>query len=350
MNRKYRNLGVFALVMFIMSVCLSGCNLANPELQDIKKGDKLIGVFATFEEDLKDYEIQEGDTLYYQEKKLVRADGSVRKLTDKEIKAFDNGFTVEGKKQKDGTYKFENIKGYCVVLTKDIDERDGESYMIAHSSEDVYDVKTSIRINDFNGNNKSKETSYDVEATIGVNAKANARVRINTIYQRNDGSVYTNIPGSDILSIDPVLGSRSELGNSGMKISESYEDNLTGTGISAQSKKETKNFKINIEQMDFLQSTEVRQMDKNHQLIEVSGINFSKKDQVLNLEKNTEYVIVEEHFIDAKGNTYSKRTAYDCDKIGTITQDGDENFQSHTFKKLNADGKVQLVNLKFVGR
>lgn len=354
MNRVNRNLGAFALIMFIMSICLSGCSLANPELQDIKNGDKLIGVFVTFEEDLKDYNMQEGDTLYYEEKKLVRADGSVIKLTDEEIKRFDqfdNGFTAEGIKQKDGTYKFKNIKGYCVLYTRDTVEENGktESYMQTHCSEDVYDVKTSLGINEFNENNKAKsETNYDVEATIGVDAKENIRVRVNNIYQRNDGSVYTNIPGSAILSIDPVSDPSSGLGNQGINISESYESNLTGTGISEKSQKETRNFKINIEQMDFLQSAEVRQMNKDHQLIKVSDINFSQKDQSLKLEKNTDYVIIEENFTDAKENTYNKRTAYDCGKIGIIGEDGYENFQSHTFKKLGEDGKVKLVHLNFV--
>lgn len=337
-----------------MLTCLSGCSLANPELQDINNGDQLIGVFVTFEDDLKDYIMQEGDTLYYEEKKLVRADGSVIKLTDEEIKRFDkfdNGFTVEGIKQKDGTYKFNNIKGYCVLYTRDTVEENGktESYMEAHCSEDVYDVKTSIGINEFNENNKSKlETNYDVEATIGVDAKKNIRVRVNRIYKRNDGSVYTNIPSSDILCIDPVSDPSSKSGNDRISLSESYEDYLTGTGISTQSKREAKKFNISIEQMDFLQSAEVRQMNKNHELIKVTDIIFSQKDQSLKLEKNTDYVIVEEHFIDAKGNAYNKRNVYDCAKIGITGEDGHENFQSHIFKKLDKNGKVKLVYLSFI--
>lgn len=353
MNRAVKNSGAFVLIMLIISACLSGCNLANPELQNIKNGEQLIGVFVTFEEDLKDYIMQDGDTLYYQEKKLVRADGSVIKLTDEEIKnidKFNDGFTAEGIKQKDGTYKFENIKGYCVLHTRRTVEENGktESYMETHCSEDVYDVKISTAANEFSENNKSRsEVNHEVEATIGVNAKANTRVRLNKIYQRNDGSVYTNIPDSDILCINPVSDPSSGLGNSGISISEGYEDHLTGTGISAQSSKQTKTFKINLEQMDFLQSAEVRQMDKNHQLIKVSDINFSQKNQVLNLEKNTDYVIIEEQFKDVKENTYSKRTVYDCGKIGMTGEDGYENFKSHTFKKLDENGRVHLVNLSF---
>ncbi len=350
MKKVIRNSGAFALVMCIMSICFSGCSLANPALQNIKNGDQLIGVFVTFEEDLKDYIMQDGDTLYYEEKKLVRADESVKKLTDKEIKSFDKGSTIEGIKQKDGTYDFENIKGYCVLYTKRTVEENGktESYMETHCSEDVYDVKISTAANEFSENNKSRsEVKNEVEATIGVNAKANTRVRINDIYQRNDGSVYTNIPGSAILNIEPASDPDSGLGNNGISISESYEDYMTGTGISAQSTKQTKTFKINLEQMDFLKSAEVRQMDKNHQLIKVLDINFSQRDQVLNLEKNTDYVIVEEHFIDAMSNTYSKRTVYDCGKIGITGNDGYENFQSHIFKKLDEKGRVYLLNLSF---
>lgn len=349
MNKVIRKLGALALMVCIMSICFSGCSLANPALQNMN-GEQLIGVFVTFEEDLKDYIMQDGDTLYYEEKKLVRADGSVKKLTDKEINRFDKGSTIEGIKQKDGTYDFENIKGYCVLYTKRTVEENGkaESYMETHCSEDVYDVKISTAANEFSENNKSRsEVKNEVEATIGVNAKANTRVRLNKIYQRNDGTVYTNIPDSDILCINPVSDPSSGLGNSGISISESYEDHMTGTGISAQSTKQTKNFKINVEQMDFLQSAEVRQMDKNHQLIKVSDINFSPKDQVLNLEKNTDYVIIEEQFKDVKENTYSKRTVYDCGKIGMTGEDGYENFKSHTFKKLDENGRVHLVNLSF---
>lgn len=348
MKKVIRNSGVFALMICIMSICFSGCSLANSALQNIKNGDQLIGVFVTFEEDLKDYIMQDGDTLYYEKKKLVRADGSVRKLTDEEIKRFDNRATIEGIKQNDGTYNFENIKGYCVLYTKRIAEENGktESYMETHCSEDVYDVKISTAANEFSENKKSRsEVNNAVEATIGVNSKANTRVRVNKIYQRNDGSVYTNIPSSDILCISPVSDPNSGVGNSGISISESYEDYLTGTGISAQSKKETKTFKISIEQMDFLQSAEVRQMDKNHQLIKVLGIHFSQKDQTLKLEENTDYIIIEEHFTNAKGNEYSKRTAYDCAQIGETGDDGYEHFQSHTFKKLDENGKLHLFNL-----
>nr|WP_315025016.1 hypothetical protein [uncultured Aminipila sp.] len=350
MNKVIRKLEALALVMCIMSICFSGCSLANPALQNIKNGDQLIGVFVTFEEDLKDYIMQDGDTLYYEEKKLVRADGSVKKLTDEEIKRFDKGSTIEGIKQKDGIYNFQKIKGYCVLYTRRTVEENGktDSYMETHCSQDVYDVKISTAVNEFSENNKSRsEINNEVEATIGVNAKANTRVRLNKIYQRNDGSVYTNIPSSDILCINSVSDPSSGLGNSGISISEGYEDYLTGTGISAQSKKQTKTFKINIEQMDFLQSAEVRQMDKNHQLIKVSDINFSQKNQSLKLEENTDYVIIEEQFKDVKENTYSKRTVYDCTRIGETDDDGYEYSQSHTFKKLDENGKLLLFNLNF---
>lgn len=412
MNKSNRKLGLFVLVMFVISICLSGCKLANEELQDIKNGDKLIGVFITYEEDLKDYTMQEGDTLHYDEKKLERADGSIKELTDEEFesfKAFSGGFTVEGTKKEDDTYKFENIEGYYMGYTEEMVNEDGETYPCtsSHYSDGVYDINVGIsshsiedsssakglfgkglfgldgvneiddidvedlkeienldesddnKIKNFDDNEEVDNTDEEneqeyifeptfienaitIEGTIGVSSDKKSELRLNKVYQRDDGSVYAIIPSSACIMIDTDYG-----GNQGLSISESYQSNIKGTGISKQSPKKTSTFKVNVEQIDFLESALVRQMDKNHKPVKLTEVDLTNNEQEFKLNQNTDYVIIEEHLIDRKGRPYNKRTAYDCMQIGQTWDNGYEEWVSHTFHITDENGKIGLVNLSF---
>ncbi len=346
MSRAYRKWGLFAFISFVMLVGLSGCGLANPALQDLKNGDKLIGIFVAFEEDLKDYEMQNGDTLYYQEKKLVRADKSVEKLTDKEIQGFNNGFIVEGKRQENDCYTFDNIDGYYMGYTERNFEEDGENYsgMDSHFSDGIYDTHIDSEAKGSEGDDRIEEEIHSLQGTIGISSKKEGELAINNVYERADGSIYTKIPSSNVLIVNPDSGG----GVQTMSVSESYAANLTGTGLSSKEKKKTSRFSISIEQVNELKSAVIREMDKDHGLIKIVNVDLTKKDQRLQLDGKTEYVIVEEHFLDRSGKPYSKRTAYDCAQIGEADASGNETVGAHTFYRTKRNGRIALVDVNFV--
>ncbi|WP_312093963.1 hypothetical protein [Aminipila sp.] len=345
MIRAYKRRKVLSFTAFILAALLSGCSLANPELQDIKKGDQLVGVFVTLAEDLKDYEMQSGDTLYYQEKRLVRADGSVRKLTDEEIECFNNGFTVEAIKQQDGSYKFDEINGSYLIYTG-VTKKDNV-YMEEQHSENIYDIKPAVSSNEWSEGNKTRwENSITLEATMAVNAKEELQVRLNKVYQRSDGSIYTVVPNSPTLCIAPVSEQALNSGSHGLSISESYEDSVKGTGISDKVNKETRNFKINIAQMDYLESAIAVQMDKSHHQVQVTAVDLTKKKQSLRLNEKTAYIIIEEHYMDIQGNPYNKRTVYD--NVAIDEDDGEEDPVSHTFYRTKDTGRIELITLSFM--
>lgn len=381
-NNIRKSLGIFIFAILLITVSFTGCNLADKGLQDIKNGDKLIGIFVTFEEDLKDYTMQVGDTLYYEDKKLERADGTIKELTDEEFEAFKNNSTIiEGKRQKDSTYKFEELPGYYMGYSERIENDNGQAYPCtsSHCSSDIYNIhlmsssrmehepnrKEFFKGGFLNNNNmelknivldnsgdgelenilepKIVEDSIKIEGTIGISSTREAQIRVNSVYQRKDGSVYTILPGSACLDIE----ADSAGGSISTDISESYQRNITGTGFSNESIKRSFAFKVTVEQFDFLKSANVRQMDKNNQLVKSTEVDLTKKEQELKLDKSTDYVIIDEHCIDITGKTYTQRTAYDCSRIGDIHENGHTEYVSHTFYKTEKNGKIGLVILSF---
>ncbi|QHI71162.1 hypothetical protein [Aminipila terrae] len=283
MSRRYKAYGLIILIMAVMSFFLTGCSLANPELQHLKNGDELIGVFVAFKEDLKNYEMQEGDTLYYQEKKLVRADGSTKKLTNEELKAYDNGFHVEGKKQKNGCYTFDDIDGYYMGYTEKHFVEKGETYsdIEGNFSDEIYDTHIGSALNIFENEEEAGEKVYSLEGTIGVNSKKEGQIKINSVYKRADGSVYAVIPAPSII----IMDANSTGGKETMAVSESYGTNITGTGIGSKVAKTTSKFSVSVEQTDYLESAVVRQMDKNNKLVKVTDVDLTKKNQELKLDE-----------------------------------------------------------------
>ncbi|MFV0517748.1 MAG: hypothetical protein ACK5MV_10185 [Aminipila sp.] len=353
MNKKYmmkkdktsKNYSIYVLCLSILLIImLTGCSLAKEELQQLESGNKLCGVFVTFEDELKDYMMQEGDTLYYDEKKLVRADGSIKFLTEKEMKLFSgDSFEVDGVIQKDGKYRFGNIQGDYLACRLELQSGgDDEEYYSSSfvSSGDIYNVKSY-------SNSSEEEEKSMMEGTIGVSSKYKGAVRMNPVYERADGSIYTSIPGSAAMMISEEFGG----GSISKTITESYESKFTGlkqNKVKNENKKKTFSFTVSVEQKDYLESAIVRQFNKNNEMIKSSEIELNLQEQYIKLEQQTSYVIIEEKFVDVNDKEYIKRTTYDCDKVNFIEDNGLNNYGTHVFYSTDSKNMIKLLSLNFV--
>lgn len=342
---------VLVLMVLALSIFTSGCRLANTE-KNLAEDEKLIGVLVVFDEDLKSYEMMDGDTLYNQEKKLVRSDGTTKYLTDEEMKRLTEGSEIVGVKQKNGTYRFGDIKGYYVGYHQDVTKSKDNTPCIAYStqtSSDVYDEHVSLNSNatmdysetvseneepEFEVN--TTEQSVTVDGTIPVSSTKERIVKLISVHQRHNGEVYIDLPAGPSLHLDPSNDM------AGLSRSEKYESSMKSMGLLDQSAKESITFNIYFKTVDRLQSAKAIEMGQDNQVIRATEINFNARQLNLKLDQKTDYVIIEETFVDRAGNTYQKRTAYDCEQIS-----GDErrNGNTHTFNKTMENGKVQLIIL-----
>lgn len=340
---------VFLLIVFALSVCLGGCSLARADLQKQENGDELIGVFVAFEKDLGDYIIQEGDTLYYDEQKLVKADGTEIYLTDEQLRGFDVSFTLEGEKQKDETYRFGDIEGFYMgqeTAASEDEKEDSHLVTTMCASEGIYDVQSHVESKSLN--DKASEEIVSMEGTIGVSSSFEGVFRVNRVYKRSDGSVYTVIPGSAgvMISSEPDAAS----GKVGSTVSESFESSIKGMENEQKVVKQTRSFHIDVEKRDFFEGAELRQMSSEHEVIknvQISSQELPQMREKLKVEDNTAYVIIEENFVGRDGIHYKKRTAYDCENIGEDAEANDGTAE-HTFYRTKENGKVELISLEFV--
>lgn len=347
---------VLVLLILTLPILTSGCRLANTE-KNLANDEKLIGVLVVFDEDLKGYEMMDGDTLYNQEKKLVRKDGTTKYLTDEEMKRLTGGSEIIGVKQKNGTYKFGDIDGYYMGYTQKITKEYNAPCIASGtmSSDDIYDMHVAHNSNSnvdftqtFKRNEepqmkeKITEQSVTVEGTIPVNCFKNRTVELIRVHQRSNGEVYINVPAGPSLSLQAAdAGS----GMSGISISEDYQSSMKSMGLLAENAKESITYKVNFNPVNTLQSAKAIEMNQNNQVVKSTDIKFSSRQLNLKLDQKTDYVIIEETFADRAGNTYQKRTAYDCEQIS-----GEEwrNGNIHTFDKTMENGKVQRIILTFV--
>ncbi|QIB69574.1 hypothetical protein Ami103574_09620 [Aminipila butyrica] len=337
------------LLILTAAVIAGGCTLANPDLQQLKDGDQLTGIFIIYTQDLRNYEMQEGDTLYYQEKKLVRADGSVEQLTDQEIQKLNGDWTLEGKKEADGSYTFGDLDGYYMgySLIRQMIDGAPSSHTEIHASESIYDTHMAVTANGSEDGSTANENIYALTGTLSIPANGGDQL-IYPVYRRADGSVYLTSSSDRTLIADNQYRS----GQQTYSMSESYETSLTATGDTERGSKITNSFSLILEPINLLQRADILQMDEQHRLVSRTQLNFSAEsgnlvegDQKLILDEKTDYVIIEEHFKEEDGTLRLQRTIYDWASNGNSANEGEENLMTHTFRRTGENGKIQLIVL-----
>lgn len=213
---------------------------------------------------------------------------------------------IEGKIDEKGMVSFDNVYGYQLRMKKDKDMWSSEA------SQEMIDVGLNVH-------KKDEKEEWNVEGTLYIASKQKTfRAWLYPIYQKKDGSVYLDAEkGATAAFEDLRNGASSSLSISNDNGTEKYQ------------------YKVNYKGIDTLCSVDVLEMNAENQLIKKSD-SVDMKEQTMVLQKNTNYIIINEHWKKRDGNTYIKKKIYQWKK-GLI-------YQRYYAAK---DGVVLIRDLKF---
>ncbi|MBQ4638155.1 MAG: hypothetical protein IJB92_05395 [Clostridia bacterium] len=264
------------LVMIVMTTC--ACSLADPDAQENKARDTLIGVYVTYEHlDLFDNEkyIQDnldnliagkemgGNTSDYQGK--LYAELIQRELTDK-----------NGNKKYMTEYSFEGFGGmeFFVPLYND---QDGD-YYASTQSDGISDAKMHVKSTD-------EGDFIELSGTIYFEAdKKDRTFYMNPVYQQADGNVYAVTGNGMSMNCDGSgVSSSTKLEE---KLTQNDNGNVSGRGADIE---------ITFTSIDRPKGAEIVIMDKEDNEIKSMEMDFGEPLETIYVPDSAEYIVVKQN-------------------------------------------------------
>jgi hypothetical protein len=273
MNKKI--MASLVMISMILSMMLSGCQLAVAEAGNTREEDKLVGVFVTEDYiDLFDFEayVSENSNKWMQGGEVVmdsKYEGRVYGTIDE-----DNPEDVV----------FESYEG--VLFIDASYEKNGESYSSVGSSNQVTQVHIS-----FNDDGK------EIEGTIFAKNAPVILAVLNPVYMTDEGEIYFT-SGSGV-SMGGEYGSG---GSMSMFLTENHTV-LVGNIESTESFK----VKINIESMYDTKYYVLKQMDEHDNQVIAEKIYSHDIPSSIEVNDKTDYMMLEKIGMDQEGKPLVER-------------------------------------------
>jgi len=269
-KRRIRLLSAL-MVMLLCTITLTGCQLAIPTTNSNVTSDKLCGVFVTIgynnipinDDVLKDSEV------------TFNSNGEI--TFDEIANASSSGNKIEGKKSEErNTVVFDGTTGYYMGILHELGTN-GEYFNSLMCDPSLNDVKYAINATD----NTEEQNG---EATLFVSKKFHEVFYLNPVYLTGEGSYYT------------ILGNAqgaSFFGETSGSICSQTIDSAITQSDGNTSKTEKSSYKINLEVVDEVKKTVIKEMNQNDELIKVTEY-LPNSPEEFTVESETSYVIVEE--------------------------------------------------------
>ena len=264
------------LVMISMIlVILSGCQLAVAEAGSTREEDKLVGVFITEDYiDLFDFEAYVSEN----SNKLMQGGET---LMDSKYKGRVYGTINEN---NPGDVVFEDYEG--VLFIDASYEKDGESYSRVGSSNQVSLVHISV-----------KDNGKSIEGTIFAKNAPVILAVLNPVYKTDEGEIYFT-SGSGV-----SMGNEGGGGSSMSMFLSEDRTNRIGNSESTESFE----VKINVEGINEVEYYVLKQMDDHDNQIIAEKIYAHDVPSSIEVNDQAQYVILEKIGVDYEGKPLIER-------------------------------------------
>ncbi|MDO5292336.1 MAG: hypothetical protein Q4F05_06250 [bacterium] len=325
MNNKIKK--VLGTVMIVGLVAgMTGCQLAKEETTEntitatagIEDQDQLCGAYITLDEN----DLLGQDRIYATETK---------------------------NSEEESEYEFEGLKGSVVFYMKHKGKGEEDSYVsnTVSGAALLNDVAFHVGVHDNENTNDKDEvstttnTTYELEATLRVVKNKKAIASMYPIYQQKDGKVYLLCDGGNRADIGGLEG------DVGLTLNDTYKETENG-----KEKSNSTIVKITIRPVDEVQFVVVKEMDQKDHVLHTTTYkknDFKEKtgkdndtryeEKKLKLQKNTEYLIVEEHVVDQEKKNIVNRS------IVVYDSEEEENEILCDFANNNGIIDIRTINL-----
>jgi len=270
--------------LMILLTMLGGCQLAvdNDEMNPGK--DRLCGVFVTLDYldmSFADEPIEIPPSWNGNPNSIVFPERRIDATRTEE----ENGH-VE--------YTFDGIEGFRLFEVKVNDSKENSSYWSSMTDSGIEDVHVEISDESVR---LSGTISYDVHTSY-------FSIYANPVYQTPEGDVYM-IEGSGI----SFSGDQSEGTGGSTTLSETITENTNGEETSR-----TTDVEIKVEAVNTNKKVVLKQMGINDEMITQTEITQDDIPKSIQIDKDTEYMIMEEHCVDYEGKASVKRTLLSTDE------------------------------------
>lgn len=270
----HKKIMVSLVMISMISVILSGCQLAVAEAGNIAEEDKLVGVFVTEDYiDLFDF-------------KAFSSENS-NKLMDGGEVVMDSKY--EGRvygtinENNPGDVVFEGYEGVLFIDTSY--EKDGVIYSRVGSGKQVTQVHISVN-----------DEGNSIEGTIYAKSAPIILAVLNPVYMTDDGEIYFT-SGSGV-----SMGDENGGGSMSMFLTENHTVRV-GNNESTESFK----VKINIEGMDDVEYYILKQMDGHDNQVTAEKIYSHDVPSSIQVNDQTRYMMLEKIGIDYEGKPFIER-------------------------------------------
>lgn len=268
---------VFALIM------LTGCQLAQENAVETSK-DSLIGVYVTYT--LPNHTVENWS---YEDERIF--------ATAKRIKTGQSETT---------SFDFVGLEGIAFFSPIVQENNDNVSYLTTIIGPEVFDSKVGVHVTD----DSSTEVTLVGKVYRSISSNWENRVlSYNPVYQTSGGEIYllpgTNIGGGGTVKLEE-----------GVTTNENGKNSVNGTSVELID--ETINTTI---------KTIFKQMSVVDEIVDTTVVLPQEAPEHIKLNKDTTYIIVEEHGLNTNGQTEIVRTLLDTDAIDfTVKYIGDHGF------------------------
>lgn len=272
-----RKLILAALAALMILTLLGGCQLAVDDDEMNPGADRLCGVFVTLDYLDISFEDQELEI-------PLNWNGDPSSIVFPETRIYA---TRTENENGSVDYTFDGIEGFR-LFSVEIDSHDGYgSYSSSFGDEAIQD-----------GNFSVSDEEISLSGTIYFDVHYSCVVYANPVYQTPDGQVYMT-SGTGI-----SFGGEQTEGSAGStSLSATTTETIDGEETSHTTKVEIKVAAVNTNKKVIL-----KQLNSSDQIIMQTEITQDDIPESIKIEKNTAYMIMEEHCIDHENNASVKRT------------------------------------------
>lgn len=263
---------IFVLIM-VLALALSGCQLAKPEADTQKEKDMLVGVFITEEHlDLFDMEA-------YLQDNLGALSGGTLSIAD--AAQYSNRVWGEKTEEHDGhsSYHFGDLEGSLLASFRITPDGIKENaYWGSEAGEGICDVS-------FGHNSMDDGSRLELSGTVYFSdTHPDPGLYFNPVYQTPEGEVYLLSGQGTFFGDAGMGGSATHSLKEETKRTENGEERSHSTEIS-----------ITMECVYPARNLVILQMDENNQILHRQEIDPAKAMEELKPESGCAYILVEEH-------------------------------------------------------
>ena len=279
---------IFILIL-VLALALSGCQLAKPEADTHKEKDMLVGVFITEQHlDLFDMEA-------YLQENLASLSGGTVSFAD--AAQYSNRVWGEKIKEHDGhsSYRFGDLEGSLLASFRITPDGVKENaYWASEAGEGICDVS-------FGHHSMDDGSRLELSGTVYFSdTHPDPGLYFNPVYQTPEGEVYLLSGQGTFFGAAGMGGSAGHTMKEETKRTENGEETSHSTEIS-----------ITMECVYPARNLVILQMDEDNQILSCQEWNPASTPEELKPGKNCAYILVEEHTANGvRRSLYQKENRY----------------------------------------